>query len=85
MLWRSGKLAWNAVRADRLIADTVQVIDDLLLVAGHEFALRDINRIVVVGAGKAGAGMARGLEHALGEKVLREKQVQVGLTYQLIV
>jgi hydroxypyruvate reductase len=72
-IWQAGV---NAVRANRLIADNVQVIDDLLLVAGHEFALRDIDRIVVVGAGKAGAGMARGLEQALGERVLREKHVK---------
>jgi glycerate 2-kinase len=72
-IWQAGV---NAVRADALVEDNVQVIDDLLLVAGHEFALTEIDRIVIVGAGKAGAGMARGLETALGDAILSQKKVQ---------
>jgi glycerate 2-kinase len=37
--------------------------------------LASIHRIAVVGAGKAGAGMAAGLEKALGPKILAEKNV----------
>jgi glycerate 2-kinase len=44
-------------------------------VSATAFRLSAIRRIVVVGAGKAGAGMARGLTEALGPKVMGEKQI----------
>src|SRR5438874_4505249 len=47
----------------QLVADTLRV------------PLTSIRRIAVVGAGKAGAGMATGLLEALGPRVLAEKQV----------
>jgi hydroxypyruvate reductase len=46
-----------------------------LVIAGERFDLDQIGRIAVVGNGKAGAGMAAGLERALGEDVAREKQL----------
>ena len=71
-IWQA---AVAAVRSDQLVIDNLQVEDDTLSIAGHEFALQEIERIVVIGGGKAGAGMAAGVEAALGEKLMLEKQV----------
>jgi len=42
---------------------------DELLVAGRSYPLKDCERILVVGAGKAGAPMARAAEEVLGERI----------------
>jgi hydroxypyruvate reductase len=70
-IWRAGVAA---VRSDRLVQATVRVEGDVLHVAEHQFPLADIDRIAIVGAGKAGAGMALGLEEALGPRVLFAKR-----------
>ncbi len=54
----------------------MQVQGNLLLVEDLEFDLTQIGRIVVVGAGKAGAGMASGVESALGPELLKSKRVE---------
>jgi hydroxypyruvate reductase len=72
-IWRAGV---EAVASERLVADNVRVEDDALRVVEDELPLRDIRRIVVVGAGKAGAGMAAGLELALGDQLMADKQVR---------
>ena len=41
----------------------------------ERFRLEEIGRIVVVGAGKAGAGMAAAVEEALGPRLVDEKQL----------
>ncbi len=72
-IWQAGVAA---VRADHLVQSQVQVAAGRWLVIGPwRLDLAAIGRIVVVGAGKAGAGMAEGLETALGPQLLREKQV----------
>lgn len=71
-IWQAGV---DAVRSDRLVAEHVAVEGSVLQVAGEVFDLSRLRRIVVVGAGKAGAGMAAGLERALGTDVVRAKQV----------
>ena len=71
-IWQA---AVDAVRADRLVAENVRVENDVLQIGDDELPLDKIRRIVVVGAGKAGAGMAAGLEVALGETVARDKQL----------
>lgn len=71
-IWQAGL---DAVRSDRLVRDHVRVEGDILFVGEETISLRSVRRIVVVGAGKAGAGMAEGLEQALGAQVLAEKQV----------
>lgn len=71
-IWQAGV---DGVRSDRLVRENVHVEGDWLVVGDDELDLRAIDRIVVVGAGKAGAGMARGLEQALGPQILREKKV----------
>jgi glycerate-2-kinase len=61
-IWLAGVAA---VDSERLVRDRIRFSGSSLHVAGHPFDLSDSGRIVVVGAGKAGAGMAAGLEQAL--------------------
>jgi hydroxypyruvate reductase len=62
-IWRAGVAA---VDSERLVRTSVQRSGTILRICGEEFDTRTMGRLVVVGAGKAGAGMARGLEAALG-------------------
>ncbi len=64
-----------AVRSDRLVQGNVHVEGSWLHVGEEALDLKSIGRIAIVGAGKASAGMAAGLEAALGPRVLVEKQV----------
>ncbi len=67
--------AVSAVDSRRLVRDSVRVTDGQLRIAGQAFDLANIRRIIVVGAGKAGAGMAQGFEEALGPQLRAQKQV----------
>ena len=69
-VWRCGV---ESVRAERLVQNAVSMSAGELVVCGEQFHVDEIGRIVVVGAGKAGAGMAAGLESVLGEELLRDK------------
>ncbi len=69
-IWQAGV---DAVRSDRLVQNVFRRNGDRLTVCGHEFTLAALRRIAVVGAGKAGAGMAAGVEEALGDDVVDEK------------
>lgn len=71
-IWQAGV---DAVKPSVLIPQFVGVDGDLLFIGDEEFDLRKIEKICVVGAGKAGGEMADALEAALGVKMLREKQV----------
>jgi glycerate 2-kinase len=77
-IWQAGV---DAVRSDRLVKENVRVEGDWLVFgesAADEavrLALGRIGRIAVVGAGKAGAGMAAGLLEALGPRVIADKRV----------
>ncbi|MCI0358295.1 MAG: glycerate kinase [Planctomycetaceae bacterium] len=71
-IWQAGL---DAVRSERLVRDNLRVEGDRLVVGSEEIPLAKIRRIAVVGAGKAGAGMAAGVEQALGPRLLDEKQV----------
>ncbi|MEX2175823.1 MAG: DUF4147 domain-containing protein, partial [Pirellulaceae bacterium] len=71
-IWQAGV---DAVRSDLLVVENVRTRGDSLVVGDERLPLASIGRIVVIGAGKAGAGMAAGLEQALGPHVLAEKQV----------
>jgi hydroxypyruvate reductase len=71
-IWKAGV---DRVRSDRLVEENVRVDGNLLTLGEESIDLGTVRRIVVVGAGKAGAGMATGLERALGERVMREKRV----------
>ncbi len=71
-IWQA---AVAAVSAERLVLENVTVDPQWLTVAGRQWRLDDLDRIVVVGAGKAGAGMAAGVEEALGESLARRYQL----------
>ena len=71
-IWNAGV---DAVRSDRLVLDNVRVDGSRLVIGDDVLDLERIRRIVVVGTGKAGAGMAAGLETALGEPLMAQKQL----------
>jgi len=72
-IWLAGV---EAVKPERLIPEWLIVDGDSLWIGEQLFDLRAIERLAVVGAGKAGASMAVAVEQALGTEVLRQKQVQ---------
>jgi hydroxypyruvate reductase len=72
-IWQAGL---EAVRSERLIHDALQVENGRLRIVDQRMELAAIERIVVVGAGKAGAGMAVAVEEALGPELLAEKRVE---------
>lgn len=63
-IWQAGV---DAVRSDRLVQDAIEVKPDSVEICGHRWTPGSSGRgrILVVGAGKAGGGMAAGLEAAL--------------------
>ena len=71
-IWQAGV---RAVDSRRLMADNVRVARSFLEIGAERIPLSEIRRIVVVGAGKAGAGMAEGLEAVLGESLMAAKQL----------
>ena len=71
-IWQAGV---DAVRSDRLVQAAVRVEGSSLWVGQQRLDLRSIERIAVVGAGKAGAGMAAAVEEILGPRWLEEKRV----------
>ena len=72
-IWQAGV---DAVRSDRLVRQAFRVEDSALVFADREpVELDSIGRIVVVGAGKAGSGMAGAVEEILGPKLAKEKRL----------
>ncbi len=71
-IWRAGVAA---VLPERLVPEHVRVDDDWLVVGDDTVDLRCVERIAIVGAGKAAGAMAIALEHVLGPQLLGEKNV----------
>lgn len=71
-IWQA---AVDAVNPEQLVRQNVRVQGRLLHIGDELLELDDIQRILVVGAGKAGAAMAAGLEAALGHSLLNELDV----------
>ena len=71
-IWQA---AVAAVDSRRLVSENLRVEDGQLIVGELAFALDEVGRIAVVGAGKAGAGMAAGVEEALGSEWMKKKQL----------
>lgn len=71
-IWQSGV---DAARSERLVLGIVHRNGDELVVCDHRFQISALDRIAVVGAGKAGAGMASAVEEALGQDLVDEKVV----------
>ena len=67
------KHAVAAVESSALVEQEVQLTADTLDLSGVSLPLATLGRVCVVGAGKAGAGMAAGFERALPEAFLRER------------
>lgn len=71
-IWRAGL---EAVGGERLVRTHLAVEGPWLRLGDQRLRLDQVRRVVVVGAGKAGASMASGVEQALGESLLQEKQL----------
>jgi glycerate 2-kinase len=71
-IWHAGV---DAVRSERLVAEALRVEGATLVVGDERIDLAGVGRIAVVGAGKAGTGMAGAVEGALGPAIRKEKQV----------
>ena len=71
-IWQAGV---DAVDSKRLVQDNVRLDGEMLLIGDETIPLAGVRRIVVVGTGKAGAGMAEGVELALGPQLMAEKNL----------
>jgi glycerate 2-kinase len=59
----------KSVLPDQLIRTQVFIQDSILFISSHRFPLKNINRIFVIGAGKASALMAKEIEEILADRV----------------
>ncbi len=72
-IWLAGV---EAVRSERLVQNVLRVEDSLLCVDDLDpIDLSAVRRIAVVGAGKAGAGMAMAVEEIFGPQLMTDKRV----------
>ncbi|MGH7140349.1 MAG: DUF4147 domain-containing protein, partial [Pirellulales bacterium] len=71
-IWRAGVAGVDSVR---LVREAVSNEHGRLLIGEQTIPLGAVRHIKVVGAGKAGAGMAQGLLDALGDETIVAKQV----------
>jgi len=70
VIWKAGV---EAVDSERLVGNVIARRGDVLTMCGHDVSVNRLGRLAVVGAGKAGAGMAAALEHTVGDDILRDK------------
>jgi glycerate 2-kinase len=61
--------AVGAVDAENAVRRNLRIENDFLKIGEKTFALREIGRIFVVGAGKAGAAMAKAADEILGDLI----------------
>lgn len=71
-IWQAGL---RSVDSARLVRQAMRREADRLLICDEPIELASVRRIAVVGAGKAGAGMATGLLEVLGSEIIAEKQL----------
>jgi len=71
-IWQAGLAA---VQSESLVRQRVHCEGQRLAIGNQSIDLSKTQRIAVVGAGKAGAGMAAAIEQSLGEKLTQEKQL----------
>jgi len=69
-IWQAGV---EAVQPARLVANAMALRGDVLTIVNREFRISELGRIAVVGAGKAGAGMAAAVEDILGPENVDRK------------
>lgn len=70
-IWSAGV---KAVDSETLVCGAIQFRENELIVGGHSISLCGDEKVLVVGAGKAGSGMAAGVEAVLKGSIL-EKQL----------
>ncbi|TWT57912.1 putative hydroxypyruvate reductase [Thalassoglobus neptunius] len=70
-IWKAGV---DAVESTRLVSNAIQIENDQLVCGSDLWKLKDNSRICVVGAGKAGAGMAAGIESILPDEWLNRTE-----------
>lgn len=68
-LWQIAQAALNAVTPEECLRRAVHMEKERLLVGGRTFDLSQIERIIVVGMGKASARMAVALEELLEDRI----------------
>ena len=61
----------EAVKPDTAILNHISIEEDRLITPAGSFNLKDIDKIYVVGGGKAASPMARGLESVLGSRITK--------------
>lgn len=66
-IWRAGV---DAVASERLVESALSIAGNHLTVCDRRFEIDRLGRIIVVGGGKAGAGMATALESRLTDDLL---------------
>ncbi len=71
-IWRAGVAA---VLPERLVPEHVQVDGNWLIIDDDSFDLTTVQRIAIVGAGKAAGAMAVALEKVLGPQLLADKKL----------
>lgn len=69
-IWQAGV---EAVDSETLVRNTIQITDNELTICGHSIPLQGQEKLLVVGAGKAGSGMAAGVEAALKGSILENE------------
>src|SRR3954469_20385847 len=69
LAWRIMRAALNAVDPAEAVRNALRLEGDTLHLGERSYDLRRYRRILVAGAGKAGAPMARAVEDVLGERV----------------
>ena len=65
----------EAVRSQRLVRQAFRREGRTLVIGNERVSLDAVGRIAVVGAGKAGAGMAEAVEEVLGPRLMAEKEL----------
>lgn len=69
-IWKAGVAA---VSSERLVRGAIHFDGRTLCVCGHTWEVDSLDRILVLGVGKAGAGMAGAVESVLGERLTDSK------------
>jgi len=69
-IWEAGVAA---VSSEQLVRNVIRRDGHTLSLCGREWDTKSLDRIIVLGAGKAGAGMASAVESALGEELTDTK------------
>lgn len=69
-IWKAGV---KAVDSETLVANAIQVTEKTLSICGQTLTLSGQEKLLVVGAGKAGSGMAAGVEAAVRGSDLEQR------------